>query len=105
MQRATGGGVQLVVAAIRDVAIIVLAVESIVIGGVLIIVLLQLRSLTVLLRDEIKPMLASVNETAGIVRGTTDFVGDNVVEPVVTVASYGAKVKRAFELIVGRKRA
>ena len=94
-----------VVETIRDVAIIVLAVESIVIGAVLIIVLFQLRSLTVLLRDEIKPMLASANETAGIVRGTTDFVGDSVVKPVITVAGYGAKARRVFELIVGRKRA
>ncbi|MHB0878503.1 MAG: hypothetical protein ACYC5O_20900 [Anaerolineae bacterium] len=95
----------MVVETIRDVAIIVLALESIIIGAVLIIVLLQLRSLTVLLRDEIAPMLATANETASIVRGTTDFVGDSVVKPVITVASYGAKAKRAFELIVGRKRA
>lgn len=89
---------------IRDVAIIVLAVESIVIGAVLVITLWQLRSLTVLLRDEIAPLLASANETVGIVRGTTDFVGDNVVNPVIKVASYGAKARRVLELVLGRKR-
>jgi len=94
----------LIVSIIRDVAIIVLAVESLVIGIVLIVTLLQLRSLTVLLRDEIAPLLASAQETVDIVRGTTDFVGDNVVDPVIAVASYGAKVKRVLELVVGRKR-
>lgn len=91
------------VATIRDVAIVILAIESIVIGVVLIITLLQLRSLTTLLRDEIAPMLTSVNDTVNIVRGTTDFVGDSVVNPVIKVASYGAKARRAIELVVGRK--
>jgi len=40
---------------VRDIAIIVLALESIVIGVVLIITLLQLRSLTRLLQKEVTP--------------------------------------------------
>lgn len=89
---------------IRDVAIIILAVESVIIGLVLIITLLQLRDLTRLLRDEIAPMLASAGETVNIVRGTADVVGESVVRPVIGVVSFGAKVRRAFELATRGKR-
>ncbi len=87
---------------VRDVAIIILAVESIVIGLVLIITLLQLRSLTKLLQHEIAPMLNTANETVTIVRGTADFVGDSVVTPVMRLASFWAALRRALELLFGR---
>ena len=87
--------------AIRDVAIIVLAVESIIIGVVLVVTLLQLRSLSTLLRDEIAPMLDSAQETVNIVRGTADFVGESVVQPAIKAASYSSAVRRAAELILG----
>jgi hypothetical protein len=92
------------VGTIRDVAIVILALESILIGLALIVTILQLRSLIRLLRDEITPMIRSVNDTVNIVRGTTDFVGDSVVDPVIRVASYGAKARRAIEVVFGRKR-
>ena len=84
---------------IRDIAIIVLAIESIIIGVVLVLTLLQLRSLTSLLQNEIAPMLESAGQTVNIVKGTADFVGDSVVRPVITMASFGAKAKRAIELV------
>ena len=46
---------------LRDISIIVLALVTIIIGAFLIILVYQLQSLTVLLRDEIKPILNSMN--------------------------------------------
>jgi hypothetical protein len=60
----------------RDISIIVLALVTVIIGVFLIILIFQLQSLTVLLRDEIKPILDSANDTANTVRGTTTFVSD-----------------------------
>ena len=88
---------------LRDVAIVILAIESIIIGITLILTLLQLRSLARLIRDEIAPMLDTANETATIVKGTTDFVSESVVQPVIRVASYGAAARRAA-LVVFRRR-
>ena len=89
---------------LRDIAIIILALESIIIGLVLVLVLLQLRSLARLLRDEIAPMLDSAEQTVTIVRGTADFVGDSVVRPVIRLASWGSAARRAVQLVLGNGR-
>lgn len=86
---------------IRDVAIIIVAIETIVIGIVLTLTLLQLRSLTKLLQEEIAPMLDSAEQTVNVVKGTADFVGDSVVRPVIKVTSWGSAAKRAVQLIFG----
>jgi len=54
-------------AVLSDIAIIVLALTTMVTCIFLTILLFQVQSLTVLLRDEIRPMLKSMNETAGTV--------------------------------------
>ena len=77
---------------LRDISIIVLALITLVIGLFLIILIFQLQSLIVLLRDEIKPILDSANETANTVRGTTTFVSDAVVTPMIHIASLASGV-------------
>ncbi|MDI7277578.1 MAG: hypothetical protein QME94_16490 [Anaerolineae bacterium] len=93
-----------VLTAVRDVAIILLAVQSLVIGVLLIILLLQIRSLTRLLRDEVRPILASAQETMGTVRGTTTIVSEYVVSPVARVASLVAGVRQGLETLFGGGR-
>lgn len=73
---------------VRDVAIVLLALMSIIIGVLAAITLLQIRSLVRVLQEEIAPMLDSVNSTLRTVNGTTQFVSDNVVDPVVKVSSF-----------------
>lgn len=75
-------------AGLRDLAIVLLAIESIVIGVLLAITLLQIRSLVRVLRDEIKPMLDSANHTMATVQGTTHLVSETLVNPIVHAASY-----------------
>jgi hypothetical protein len=89
---------------VRDVAIIVLALESIVIGLLLIILIWQVRSLAKLLQTEVKPMLDSVNETARTVKGTTAFLSDNVAAPLIRAASIAAGVNRAIRTFQQRSR-
>ena len=86
---------------LRDVAIIFLAFLSVVIGAMLVALLYQVTMLTLLLRDEIKPLLESVNETMNTVRGTTVFMSENVVEPTIKVASTLSGVWRTFEVLAG----
>ena len=84
---------------IRDIVIIFMAVEALVIGLVLILLIIQIARLTDLLRNEIKPILSSTNETLGTLRGTTRFLSDNLVKPVVKVNSSMAAVRKALNLI------
>jgi len=86
---------------LRDVAIIFLAFLSVVIGAMLVALLYQVTMLTLLLRDEIKPLLESVNETMNTVRGTTVFMSENVVEPTIKVASTLSGMWRTFEVLAG----
>jgi hypothetical protein len=87
---------QVVVSLIRDAAIVFVAFETLVIGALLIILMLQVQALVVLLRDEIKPMLEGLNETVSTVRGTTKFVSKNVVSPVVKWSGYLAGARRVL---------
>jgi hypothetical protein len=63
---------------IRDVFIIVVAPEH-VIGVALIILIVHLASLRTLLQNEVRPILPATNETVNNLRGTVEFLGENVV--------------------------
>ena len=84
---------------IRDVFIIVVALESLVIGVALIVLIIQLASLINLLQNEIRPILDATTETVNTLRGTVEFLGENVVEPVVKLNSYLAGLRRMLELL------
>jgi hypothetical protein len=90
-----------VVGLLRDAAIVFVAFETLIIGVLLIILMLQVQSLVVLLRDEIKPMLEAANETLATVRGTTQFVSHNVVSPVMKWSGYLAGLRRILQQIGG----
>jgi len=75
---------------IRDVAIIYMAVMSLLIGLVLVVLLVQLARLINLLQNEIKPILDSTNETVSNLRGTSVFLSDNISEPVIKINEYFA---------------
>ncbi len=85
----------------RDLAIILVAFLSAAISIMVILLLYQVTMLTLLLRDEIKPLLISINETMNTLRGTAAFMSDNVVQPTIKVASAFAGVQRAFESLTG----
>jgi len=91
-------------AAARDVSIILVAIESLVIGVLLSVLVIQLARLLKLLREELLPILAATQETVGAVRGTTTFVGDHVVQPVVTISSYAAGARGALGALVGVRK-
>lgn len=92
---------EVVVGLLRDAAIIFVAFETLLIGILLIILMTQVQSLIVLLRDEIRPMLEAANETLATVRGTTQFVSHNVVSPVMKWSGYLAGLQRMVREIRG----
>ena len=89
---------------IRDIFIIVVALESLVIGVALIILIVQLASLINLLQNEVRPILKATNDTVNNLRGTAEFLGENVVEPVIKLNSYMAGINRMLELMGVRKK-
>lgn len=83
----------------RDVFIIFMALESLIIGAALLVLIVQLAVLTNMLKHEIKPILESTNETVNAVRGTTLFVSENLVEPIMKLNGYVAGIVRLAEVI------
>ena len=89
---------------IRDIFIIVVALESLVIGVALIVLIVQLASLTNLLQNEVRPILKATNETVNNLRDTAEFLGENVVEPVIKLNGYLAGLYRMLELMGIKKK-
>ncbi|MBM3153449.1 MAG: hypothetical protein FJZ96_14800 [Chloroflexi bacterium] len=83
---------------IRDIFIIFLALESLIIGAALVILVIQIAGLINLLQNEIRPILEATNETVNTLRGTTSFLSENLVEPVIKMNSYLAGLRRFFEI-------
>jgi heme/copper-type cytochrome/quinol oxidase subunit 2 len=90
-----------VVSLLRDAAIILVAFETLLIGVLLIVLTIQVQALVSLLRDEIRPMLETINDTLATVRGTTRFVSHHVVSPTIQAASFVAGVRRVLKEIRG----
>ena len=91
-------------ASVRDISIIALALVTIFIGLLLAVLMYQLQSLIALLRNEIKPILESVNDTTNTVRGTTTFVSERMVTPIIAAASYTTAIRETISLLFGGKR-
>lgn len=89
---------------IRDIFIIVVALESLIIGVALIVLIVQLASLINLLQNEVRPILNATSETVNTLRGTAEFLGENVVEPVIKLNGYLAGLTRMLELMGIKKK-
>ncbi len=90
------------VEAIRDWSIIILALSTLATQIVMVLLLLEIRTLSKMLRDNIYPILKSTDETIRTVRGTSVFVSDNVVSPVVRISGFAAGVTEALRVLARR---
>ncbi len=84
---------------VRDIAIIILAIESFFIGAALIFLTWQLYRLIKLLEQEIKPLISSLQDTAGTVQGTAHFVNEAVVTPTMKVTSTVSAAKQTARFL------
>ncbi|GEM_PF-1774273 len=86
-------------AQIRDLMLIILAIESFVVGVLLILVLWQVWQLIKLLRQEIIPLVDTTKESVEQVSTTTLFVGRSVAAPFVWMRSWVAGVREAWRTV------
>ncbi len=86
---------------IRDIVIIFTALFGLVIGVALVILIIQLSTLINLLQNEIRPIIDSTSETVNTLKGTAQFVSNNLTEPVIKMNQLMAMIKQLFGL---RKR-
>ena len=86
-------------AKVRDVFIIFMGLQSLFLGLTLIILIIQLARLINLLQNEIAPILESTNETVNTLRGMSEFLSDNLVEPVIKMNEHAAGITQALRII------
>ena len=89
---------------LRDIFIIFMAFESLIIGAALVVLIIQIASLLNLLQNEVKPILQSASETVNTLRGTTEFLSENLVEPVIKLNSYLAGLKKLLNLFGANRK-
>jgi hypothetical protein len=85
--------------AARDIFLILLALEFMVVGVALTVLVIQLARLILLVEMEIRPMLENANETLDALRGTTLFLSETLVEPVMRLQSSLAGIQRVLEVL------
>jgi hypothetical protein len=85
---------------VRDLFIIVLAFESLVIGTLLVILIYQLIKLIRMLRDDLKPMIESTQETLNTVKGTATFVSQQVTKPAIAATGYASGIGRSLSVLI-----
>lgn len=86
-------------ATIRDIAIIIIALQTIVIGILLGVLIWQIWRLVKLLQNEIKPILRDTQQTVTTVRGTATFVSNQVVDPVINTGKRLVKLRRTIQAL------
>ena len=92
----------MIVGTVRDILIIFLALTSIVVWVLLGILVWQIWRLTKMVQTEIKPLIADTRETVATVRGTTSFMSENVVTPVIQTSSKVTGYRRTAMALFGQ---
>ena len=95
----------MVSAQIRDIAIIIVALQSIVIGVLLAVLVWQIWRLIKTLQEDIKPIIEDAQETVGTVRGTTAFVSENISNPLIRTRSFFAGARQTARALRGEPTA
>lgn len=90
---------------VRDIFIIILAFQSILIIGALAVLIVQVARLINLLQNEVMPILKNTQETVSTARTTVEFVGSNLTEPVIRLNAYLAAISILLRELFGIRRA
>ena len=84
---------------VRDLMVIILAVEALFIGIVIILAIIQITKFIRLLQDDIKPILEQANETLSTVRSTAGMVNENLTGPIMKIAGTLSGTMRFLKMI------
>ena len=90
----------MVSATVRDIAIIIIALQTIVIGILLAVLIWQIWRLVKIVQTEVMPIIEDTQATVNTVRGTATFVSHNVVEPVIQTNTRVTKWRRTSQALM-----
>jgi heme/copper-type cytochrome/quinol oxidase subunit 2 len=90
---------------IRDILIIVMTLEGVLIVLGLAVLVLQVTRLIVMLQQGTRPVIENAQETVEIAKGTARFVSKNVARPVIGLHALVSAISTFFREIGGIRRA
>ena len=90
--------------ALRDIAIIFMVVLGMLVTLLTAVLVGALIAVVYLIKDKIVPLLEQLTATVGRVRGTTEFVSEEVVEPIIQAAGAVARVRAMARTALGRDK-
>jgi hypothetical protein len=99
-----GGADQSPLERVRDIAVIFLSFQLMLATLSLIGIAAGLVFLIMVLKDQVIPLLEEVTETVKRLRGTTEFVTEEAVKPIVTAAGQVAKMRAMARAVTGQDR-
>lgn len=97
---------------LRDIVIVIYGVIGVLLLVVLIVAVLGLllavrmltRAFAALLDDPIRPTLHEFHATARNVRGTSEFIADSTVHPLIRLLAVGRGIRRGVGIVTGLAR-
>ncbi len=104
-QPADGEQFRLMVETLRDSVLIFLLVEGILIIFTIAVLVVQIARLVNVLQTETRPILDNAESAAKSVKGTAEFVGNNVAEPIIKAGGFLAGLRVFLRELGGIRRA
>lgn len=89
---------------LRDIAIIFIVLLTLITVILLAAITAALGFLTLQVKDRAIPMLEELTVTAKRIRGTAEFMSEEAVKPILTVAGGYAKMRGTMRSVFGRDR-
>ena len=89
----------MVSATVRDIAIILVALEILIMNGLLVVLIWQVWRLVKMISVEMKPVIKDSQETVGTVKGSAEFVSTSFISPLISTSSRLAGILRSVQVI------
>ena len=93
-----------VTARLRDISIVFISLFAVIATLLLAAIVGAILWLVLTLRDRVIPLLETLTATATRVKGTTEFVTEQAVQPIISVAGTMARMRAMTRTVTGGKR-
>ena len=99
-----GGADQSALERLRDISIVFVVLLSMIVVVLLAAITVALVFLVIQIKDTVIPMLEEATGTVKRVRGTTNFITEEAVKPIVTVAGTYSRIRGMTKVVVGKTK-
>ena len=89
---------------LRDISIVFISLFAVIATLLLAAILGAILWLVLTLRDRVIPLLETLTATATRVKGTTEFVTEQAVQPIISVAGTMARMRAMTRTVTGGKK-